>query len=572
MNFNLIRDPWIPVYFKSGKRGFARPAEFAPKAADPIVALDCREKDWPAAVMFFMINLVQTACRLGSISESIDWEPTVEELDAAFGKYAEAFNLFGDGPRFMQCPADVFVKPEKVEKTKPGKAKKEPDPETGEASAEDSVGLSNLFLLRDTADRRGQRTNTVTNSSTAEALGIPAAALCLLAAQINGLGFSGGAYKPGSRGQGTALYLLEKDTATTVWGDILPNCLFADVPGLGSIYPHPFYEDDHGLQHSEKDGLYPPVDGKTFLWLNAEFPEFSGEREATLIDPDCRDYNVFAHLWGMSLYLRLAEPKQNNLCGYFPEQGLQPVVRDVKRSPTPYWIKMPANNHPLSLGKRGLNQKKDIVDMWVSYDSLRTGYHNWYRLLAVTEPSEKVEYFSAGMASLCNLNALGSGYTLTVQGLSKDKASACGFQKGFHLSTKLVNQALSDTNLLLQASDAASKVLEALKGAIKISYNMSPTKDAKQSHAAVGKQAQAEDLFLRETEQAFLAAIDGNSFGDFLNVLCKAAWACFKAFAYDGPLDSEMAQNLAKANGVLAKALASMAPTKGAKKSAKGSK
>jgi CRISPR system Cascade subunit CasA len=104
--FNLINDPWIPVIRKSGERISIAPLELVDRyAEDPVVALDAPRPDFNGALIQFLIGLVQTTCP--PVNES-EWRkkfsrpPTSEELHSAFKRYAHAFNLDGDGARFMQ--------------------------------------------------------------------------------------------------------------------------------------------------------------------------------------------------------------------------------------------------------------------------------------------------------------------------------------------------------------------------------------------------------------------------------------------------------------------------------------
>jgi len=104
--FNLINDPWIQVIRKSGERKLITPAGLVDRyAEDPVLALGSSRPDFNGALVQFLIGLVQTSCP--PVNES-EWRkkfskpPTTDELQSAFGRYAHAFNLDGDGPRFMQ--------------------------------------------------------------------------------------------------------------------------------------------------------------------------------------------------------------------------------------------------------------------------------------------------------------------------------------------------------------------------------------------------------------------------------------------------------------------------------------
>jgi CRISPR system Cascade subunit CasA len=104
--FNLIEEPWIPVIRKSGERKLITPAGLVDRyAEDPVLALDASRPDFNGALVQFLIGLVQTTFPPANESEwrkKFSKPPTMDELQSTFERYAHAFNLDGDGPRFMQ--------------------------------------------------------------------------------------------------------------------------------------------------------------------------------------------------------------------------------------------------------------------------------------------------------------------------------------------------------------------------------------------------------------------------------------------------------------------------------------
>ncbi|WP_289044223.1 type I-E CRISPR-associated protein Cse1/CasA [uncultured Aliiroseovarius sp.] len=100
MTLNLISDPWIPVRLKSGGRRTVAPWQMA----DPDIAFP----DWPRpdlniACLELLIGLVFMA---DPPAHEEDWEdrqaPDPDRLKARLDPFAPAFNLLGDGPRFLQ--------------------------------------------------------------------------------------------------------------------------------------------------------------------------------------------------------------------------------------------------------------------------------------------------------------------------------------------------------------------------------------------------------------------------------------------------------------------------------------
>jgi len=105
--YNLLQEEWIPVKRAAGEQpAYISPSEVTEgSAANPVRAPAAPRPDFNGALLQFLIGLVQTACPPRNETE---WQekfrcpPCPEELDAAFKRYADAFNLDGTGPRFMQ--------------------------------------------------------------------------------------------------------------------------------------------------------------------------------------------------------------------------------------------------------------------------------------------------------------------------------------------------------------------------------------------------------------------------------------------------------------------------------------
>lgn len=100
MNLNLLRDEWIPVVLRDGVRQTIAPWQIA----DPdIVALDWPRIDFNVACLELLIGLVYLADPPADIDE---WEerqaPDPDRLRERLARFEPAFNLLGDGPRFLQ--------------------------------------------------------------------------------------------------------------------------------------------------------------------------------------------------------------------------------------------------------------------------------------------------------------------------------------------------------------------------------------------------------------------------------------------------------------------------------------
>ncbi|MCC7545647.1 MAG: type I-E CRISPR-associated protein Cse1/CasA, partial [Aquabacterium sp.] len=97
---NLITDPWIPMRLKNGGRRVIRPCDIAD---DAIAAPDWPRADLNVACLELLIGLVFMA---DPPVDRRDWQqrrgPDPKRLEQKLAPFAAAFNLGGDGPRFLQ--------------------------------------------------------------------------------------------------------------------------------------------------------------------------------------------------------------------------------------------------------------------------------------------------------------------------------------------------------------------------------------------------------------------------------------------------------------------------------------
>ena len=100
MPLNLITDPWIPVRLKDGGRRVIRPHEMADAT---IAAPDWPRADLNVACLELLIGLVFVA---DPPQDDDDWDnrqtPDPARLAQKLLPFKDAFNLDGEGPRFMQ--------------------------------------------------------------------------------------------------------------------------------------------------------------------------------------------------------------------------------------------------------------------------------------------------------------------------------------------------------------------------------------------------------------------------------------------------------------------------------------
>ena len=104
---NLIDDVWIPVRKKNGEKIKIAPWQITEGIGTDkeIIELAAVRPDFNGALIQFLIGLSQTTCAPKGNSDWRAWRnnpPSADELKSKFSPIAFAFNLDGDGQRFMQ--------------------------------------------------------------------------------------------------------------------------------------------------------------------------------------------------------------------------------------------------------------------------------------------------------------------------------------------------------------------------------------------------------------------------------------------------------------------------------------
>lgn len=106
MHFNLIEEQWIPVKRRNGAEVRITPWQITDGFADnPVVAVNAPRPDFNGALIQFLIGLAQT---VAAPADEDEWEglldspPRPEDLKQKYLTVSHAFELCGNGPRFMQ--------------------------------------------------------------------------------------------------------------------------------------------------------------------------------------------------------------------------------------------------------------------------------------------------------------------------------------------------------------------------------------------------------------------------------------------------------------------------------------
>ncbi|MDH5510595.1 MAG: type I-E CRISPR-associated protein Cse1/CasA, partial [Nitrospinota bacterium] len=211
MDFNLIHEEWIPVKRESGKAQKIAPYQITSGPEDPIIAFNAPRPDFNGALAQFMIGLLQTTAAPEDEGEWEEWfndPPAPEELKKKFATVEHAFNLGGDGPRFMQ-----------------------------DYSLTDGEQKEINVLLLETPGAKALKENTdhfiKRNSLNRECMAC--CAISLFALQTNAP--SGGAgHRTSLRGGGPLTTLIAGErTWQTIWLNVIGGDEFANLPGNMSL-------------------------------------------------------------------------------------------------------------------------------------------------------------------------------------------------------------------------------------------------------------------------------------------------------------------------------------------------
>ncbi len=118
--FNLLTAAWIPIQRQHSGPGTIAPNQLTENwDTDPVVALDWPRADFRIATLELLIGLLNTAFPPRDQNSWLDrWyaPPTPDALAAAFTPYAHAFDLDGNGPRFLQDHEDLVSGAEPIER------------------------------------------------------------------------------------------------------------------------------------------------------------------------------------------------------------------------------------------------------------------------------------------------------------------------------------------------------------------------------------------------------------------------------------------------------------------------
>lgn len=238
---NLLTEPWMPVRRRDGGREWVAP----PQLARPdILAFDADRADFNGALAQFAIGLLQTTTPVERHSE---WRalftegPSEKTLAQWFAPVQSAFELDGDGARFMQDPVLASTSGER---------------HCIAGLLLDTASENALPQNKDLWVKRHQR-NAMCHACTAIAL------FQMQSIAPQGGGGGGGKFV-GVRGGGPLTTLLVAQPRRTLWHDLWFNVMeqaaFVDLPGEkqpGSIEDTFPWMREWGLQAAARKELTP---------------------------------------------------------------------------------------------------------------------------------------------------------------------------------------------------------------------------------------------------------------------------------------------------------------------------
>ncbi|MDI9633586.1 MAG: type I-E CRISPR-associated protein Cse1/CasA [Methanolinea sp.] len=275
---NLVEDPWIPCLTEKGERLTLAPWQVFEHWDDlGPASLATVRPDFQGSIVQFLIGLVQTTMPPrddAEWTEALEEPPDPSRVRGAFASVAHAFNLGGEGLRFMQDPTCADGEKIPIESLVIG-----------------MPGDNTLRENRDLFNKRGSVKNLC-----------PAcAALALMTLQINGPQ-GGKGHMTGLRGGGPLTTLVLGGTlGETVWLNVLP-------------------EDEFflGLKSDRKEEIH-----DIFPWMG---PIRTSERERRGQKTGISNASQLQMFWGMGRRILLDTEKTQrancDVCGEETDTGI----------------------------------------------------------------------------------------------------------------------------------------------------------------------------------------------------------------------------------------------------------
>lgn len=333
---NLLTASWLPFRYRGGRIEYRPPSALADR---DVLDLALPRADFQGAAWQFLIALLQTSMTPEDTDAWLDHyqtPPSVTELDELLAPFASAFELDGDGPRFMQ---DL-----------------DPLDDVKEASV--------AGLLIDSPGANGIKNNTdfFVKRGRVETVCPECAALALFTMQINAPA-GGAGIRVGLRGGGPLTTLiLPEDESKSLWARLWPNVMPAEAVGQrGQTWRAPRVDDSD-----------------LFFWM-AE-TRISDKKGKEVLPEQVHPLHAF---WSMPRRYRLLfddTPGTCDLCGC---EAARPVRRlRAKKQGANYdgpW------RHPLTPYRKLNPKKNDELPLSSKGQPGGLGYRHWPGLVLEDE-------------------------------------------------------------------------------------------------------------------------------------------------------------------------------------------
>lgn len=507
---NLLEDKWIPVRKKSGRQEQIAPYQLTAHD-DPVLELCAPRPDFNGALAQFLIALLQTAAAPLDENEWIDWleePPLPEELREKFAPFLHAFELDGDGPRFMQ-DFDNFT------------AKK------NNSMVElliDAPGENAIKKNCDHFSKRGAITGLCRSCT----------ALALFTLQLNAP--SGGqGHRTSLRGGGPLTTLvvldpkgsqLEETLWRNIWLNILENKIISGLTG-----------NSNRQQHTD-----------TFPWLT----HTRTSENKTGLDTTPMDAGPLQMYWGMPRRIQILwEHTAAGKCDLCGAESISIVTSYKTKN---YGINyVGAWQHPLS--PYILNKDGDILPVHAQPGGMT--YRHWLGLV------EKTDHITAALVVRCFeklAQKYGEQFRVHAFGYDMDNMKArCWYESTFPLVMVPESIRLSFTARVQTLTTTAIEVADGTKKCIKKAW-------FKRSGDAKGDTSFLERIFFQQTERFFYKAVRKliTSLGNGQDIeilrewhvtLRRAAFSLFDYWAERGDISQADPGKIAEARSRLLKFL-----------------
>ena len=514
--FNLLSDPFLPVVMRSGAHRWLAFPELGAGSndldEDYPVEFNWPRPDFNMASFEFCIGVISLAF---DIRDEDDWRPfwtnppDPDALAERLAPLVHAFNLNGEGPRFLQ------------------------DYESLEGD-ETPIEL----LLIDTPGQNGQRKNSdlLTHRDRYAALGLPAAAMALYTLQ---------AYAPsGGAGNRTSMRGGGPLTALVVpvdHGDAPPVPLWRKIFANVGCYAKP------------KTDEWP----KALPWLS---PTLTSAKGRTVSLADAHPLQAY---FGMPRRIRLVFSSEPGICSMTGKEG--PLVTGFIQKP--YGANYGLWQHPLTPYRR---QKEAGEPYSAKPKSGRFGYRDWVAVTVGSKegklavPPENIRLAKNNRSHILSQNKQAADARVRVGGWAMNNMEAIAYliaEEPLHLAkTPDQQQALDELarHFSEAADQAVSQLLAALKKALfsdqKNASNDKGILDQARAHFFDATEDQFHHLLddlLQEMPEDGLLADPTASARHWLGIMRRAALETFDRLAPVPLQDAEKAKTIVNAYGIL---------------------